>query len=103
MLGGSLLGLYGLIQGLHMRKDGKDDPFFEPLWKPKRPNGGASWAAWQTPAAPAPVYIPKEQWPSPKQRTDVVFAKSCVAENWCSTEAGTATEPASNFLVYPIP
>ena len=80
-----------------MKKDGKDDPFFEPAWKPKRPNGGASWAAWQTSAAPAPVYIPKEQWPSPKQRTDVVFAKSCVAENWCSTEVGTDTEPASNF------
>ena len=40
-----------------MKKDGKDDAFFEPLWKPKRPNGGASWAAWQTPAVPAPVCI----------------------------------------------
>jgi len=26
-----------------------------------------------------------------------VFAKSCVSENWCSTDAGTAIEPASNF------
>lgn len=80
-----------------MKKDGKDDPFFEPLWKSKRPNGGASWAAWQKPAAPEPVYMPKDEWPPPKQRTDLVFAKSCVAENWCSTDAGTATEPASNF------
>lgn len=80
-----------------MKKDGKDDPFFEPSWKPKRPNGGASWAAWQKPAAPEPVYMPKDEWPPPKQRTDLVFAKSCVAENWCNTDAGTATEPASNF------
>ncbi len=80
-----------------MKKDDKGDPFFEPLWKPRRPNGGASWAAWQKPAVPEPVYIPKDEWPSPKQRTDLVFAKSCVAKNWCSTDAGTTTEPASNF------
>ncbi|MDO7927560.1 colicin E3/pyocin S6 family cytotoxin [Pseudomonas sp. KFB-139] len=43
------------------------------------------------------MYAPKDEWPSPKQRADLVFAKSCVAENWCSTEAGTITEPASNF------
>ena len=34
-----------------MKKEGKDDSFFEPLWKPKRPNGGASWAAWQKTAS----------------------------------------------------
>lgn len=78
-------------------KDGKDDPFFQPRWEPRHPNGGASWAAWQKPAATEPVYIAKDEWPSPKQRTDLVFAKSCVAKNWCSTDAGTATEPASNF------
>ena len=80
-----------------MKKEGKDDSFSEPLWKTKRPNGGASWAAWQKPAPPEPVYIPKDEWPSPKERTDLVFAKSCVSENWCSTDAGTAIEPASNF------
>lgn len=80
-----------------MKKDGKEDPFFQPFWEPRRPNGGASWAAWQKPAAPEPVYIAKDEWPSPKQRTDLVFAKSCVAKNWCSTDAGTATEPASSF------
>ena len=32
-----------------MKKEGKDDSFFEPLWKPKRSNGGACWAAWQKP------------------------------------------------------
>ena len=80
-----------------MKKEGKDDSFSEPLWKTKRPNGGASWAAWQKPAPPEPVYIPKDEWPSPKERTDLVFAKSCVSANWCSTDAGTAIEPASNF------
>jgi hypothetical protein len=30
-------------------------------------------------------------------RTDKVFAKSCAAGNWCSTDAGTEIEPASNF------
>ena len=96
-LSGNLLGLYGLIQGLHLKKDDKDDPFLDSIWHQKRPNGGASWAAWAKPSVPEPVYIPKDEWPSPKERTDLVFAKSCVSENWCSTDAGTAIEPASNF------
>ena len=81
-----------------MKKEGKDDSFFEPLWKPKRSNGGASWAAWQKPPPPEPVYRSKDEWPSPKPRTDLVFAKSCVAENGCCTDARTATEPASMLL-----
>jgi hypothetical protein len=44
-----------------------------------------------------PVYVPKDEWPTPKPRTDLVFAKSCSPGNWCSTEAGTEEEPASNF------
>ena len=80
-----------------MKKDDKDDPFLDSIWHQKRPNGGASWAAWAKSSVPEPVYIPKDEWPSPKERTDLVFAKSCVSENWCSTDAGTATEPASNF------
>ncbi|MBM1186533.1 S-type pyocin domain-containing protein [Pseudomonas lundensis] len=80
-----------------MKKDDKDDPFLDSIWHQKRPNGGASWAAWAKPSVPEPVYIPKDEWPSPKERTDLVFAKSCVSENWCSTDAGTAIEPASNF------
>lgn len=80
-----------------MKKDDKDDPFLDSLWHQKRPNGGASWAAWAKPSVPEPVYVPKDEWPSPKERIDLVFAKSCVSENWCSTDAGTATEPASNF------
>ena len=38
-----------------------------------------------------------ERWPAPKERTDKIFAKSCAAENWHRTEAGTTVEPASNF------
>ena len=80
-----------------MRKDDKDDPFLDSTWHQKRPNGGASWAAWAKPSVPEPVYVPKDEWPSPKKRTDQVFAKSCVSENWCSTDAGKVIEPASNF------
>jgi hypothetical protein len=48
--------------------------------------------------APEPVYIPpKDPWPQAKPRDDQVFAKSCTPDNWCSTDAGTAPEPASNF------
>ena len=97
VLGSNLLGLYGLIQGLHIKKDDKDDPFLDSIWHQKRPNGGASWAAWAKPSVPEQVYIPKDEWPSPKERTDLVFAKSSVSENGCSTDAGTAIEPASNF------
>lgn len=46
---------------------------------------------------PEPVPSPPEQWPLPKPRQDMVFAKSCIAENWCHTGAGTTPEPASNF------
>ncbi|VVP89589.1 colicin E3/pyocin S6 family cytotoxin [Pseudomonas fluorescens] len=47
---------------------------------------------------PEPIYSPpKEQWPAPKPRDDLVFAKSCVPGKWCKTDAGTTTEPASNF------
>ena len=80
-----------------MKKDKKDDVFLEPIWRKNWPNGGASWAAWEKPTKPEPIYIPKDEWPSPKERTDLVFAKSCVSKNWCSTDAGSATEPASNF------
>ena len=81
-----------------MKKEGKDDSFFEPLWKPKRSNGGASWAAWQKPPPPEPAYRSKNKWPSPKPRTDLVFTQSCVAENGCCIDARTATEPASMLL-----
>lgn len=80
-----------------MEKDEKDNPFLTSPWQKSRPNGGASWAAWAKPPVPEPVYVPKDEWPSPKERADLVFAKSCVSENWCRTDAGTATEPASNF------
>ena len=80
-----------------MKKDEPDDPFSKPVWRSRRPNGGGSWAAWNTPTKPEPVYIAKDEWPVPKERTDQVFAKSCLSKNWCSTDAGTTTEPASNF------
>ncbi|MEB0205731.1 S-type pyocin domain-containing protein [Pseudomonas sp. CCC3.1] len=74
-----------------------DDWFPSDDWQPRLPNGGASWAAWNPPSKPEPVYIAKDEWPSPKERTDQVFAKSCLSKNWCSTDAGTTTEPASHF------
>lgn len=80
-----------------MKKDKPDDPFLTHDWGPRRPNGGASWAAWNTQTKPEPVYTGKDEWPSPKERTDQVFAKSCLSKNWCRTNAGTSTEPASNF------
>ncbi|WP_434655824.1 colicin E3/pyocin S6 family cytotoxin [Pseudomonas sp. R3-56] len=46
---------------------------------------------------PEPVRRPPERWPQPKPREDLVFAKSCSAENWCRTGAGVIREPASNF------
>jgi hypothetical protein len=60
---------------------------------------GGSFMGDPAPApTPEPVYIPpKEQWPHPKPRDDQVFAKSCIPGNWCQTDAGTTTEPASNF------
>ena len=80
-----------------MDKKKTKDPFERPWYEEKLPNGGASWAAWNKPKEPEPVYIPKDPWQPPKERTDLVFAKSCVADNWCKTDAGTTAEPASNF------
>jgi hypothetical protein len=83
-----------------MFQDDKKDPFWgNSLFAgTKLPNGGASWAAWTPPPEPERIQtlIP-ERWPAPRERTDKVFAKSCAAGNWCSTEAGTEVEPASNF------
>lgn len=80
-----------------MFKDDKKDPFGDDSIFKGLPNGSASWAAWNPP--PEPVRVPTsmpERWPAPKERTDKVFAKSCTGE-WCSTDAGTEVEPASNF------
>lgn len=80
-----------------MFKDDKKDPFGENSIFKGLPNGGASWAAWNPPPEPVRVPTPMpERWPAPKERTDKVFAKSCTGE-WCSTDAGTEVEPASNF------
>ncbi|SED12510.1 S-type Pyocin [Pseudomonas mohnii] len=80
-----------------MDKDTPEKTPFDDIWRRKRPNGGASWAAWNPPPEPERVYIAKDEWPLPKERTDLVFAKSCVSENWCSTQVGTSTVPASDF------
>lgn len=69
-----------------------DDDWFE-----ERHYGDASWGWWPAPEAPEPVYIEKDEWPTPRPREDQVFAKSCTPGNWCRTDAGTATEPAANF------
>ncbi|MBD8707000.1 S-type pyocin domain-containing protein [Pseudomonas sp. CFBP 13711] len=82
-----------------MFKDDKEDPFWaNSIFEGTTlPNGGASWAAWNPPPEPVRVPTPMpERWPAPKERTDKVFAKSCTGE-WCSTDAGTEVEPASNF------
>ena len=70
---------------------------FDDDWLWKRYSGGASWGSWPVPEAPEPVYIEKDEWPTPKPRQDLVFAKSCTAGNWCRTDAGTVLEPAANF------
>lgn len=60
----------------------------------------SSWGGGSMPRpspAPEPVHIAQDHWPLPKPRDDLVFAKSYIAENWCRTDAGTTTEPASNF------
>ena len=80
-----------------MDKDTPEKNPFDDIWRRKRPNGGASWAAWNPPPEPERVYIAKDEWPLPKERTDLVFAKSCVSEKWCSTQVGTSTVPASDF------
>ncbi|SET29439.1 colicin E3/pyocin S6 family cytotoxin [Pseudomonas graminis] len=80
-----------------MLKDDKKDPFGDNSIFKGLPNGGASWTPWNPPPEPVrePTLMP-ERWPEPKARTDKVFAKSCTGE-WCSTDAGTTVEPASNF------
>lgn len=70
---------------------------FDEDWPWKRPRWNGSWAAWNPPPPPEPVYVEKDEWPTPKPREDQVFAKSCTVDNWCRTDAGTALEPASNF------
>ncbi|WP_237886210.1 S-type pyocin domain-containing protein [Pseudomonas sp. PGPR40] len=67
------------------------------LVKERFASSGGGFIARSAPA-PEPVYIPpKDPWPQTKPRDDQVFAKSCIPDNWCSTDAGTALEPASNF------
>ena len=80
-----------------MRKDDPEDPFDRYFNGRQLPNGGASWAAWKPPKKPEPVYIQEDKWPTPKPRTEWVFAKSCTPYNRDRTDAGTGTEPASNF------
>ncbi|NMY72951.1 pyocin [Pseudomonas sp. WS 5071] len=46
---------------------------------------------------PDPVYMLKEEWPAPKNRTDLTFAKSISTAPWGTTHAGTGSEPATNF------
>lgn len=70
---------------------------FDEDWPWERPRWNGSWAAWNPPPPPEPVYVEKDEWPTPKPREDQVFAKSCTVDNWCRTDAGTAAEPASNF------
>ncbi|TPG82396.1 S-type Pyocin [Pseudomonas mandelii] len=67
------------------------------LVKERITSSGSGFVARSAPA-PEPVYIPqKDPWPQTKPRDDQVFAKSCIPDNWCRTDAGTALEPASNF------
>jgi len=74
-----------------------DKYLFDDEWHRKRWNGGASWTAWNPPQEPEPLYVPTDEWPTPKPRDDLVFAKSCTPDNWCRTDAGTTPEPASEF------
>ncbi|MBK5342123.1 S-type pyocin domain-containing protein [Pseudomonas sp. TH49] len=70
---------------------------FDEDWPWKRPGRNGSWAAWNPPPPPEPVYIEKDEWPTPRPREDLVFAKSCTPGNWCRTDAGTEPESAANF------
>lgn len=70
---------------------------FDDEWRRKRPSENATWTGWIPPPPPEPVYIRTDEWPSPKPRDDLVFAKSCAPGNWCRTDAGTTPEPASHF------
>ena len=80
-----------------MTKDKRKKDPFDDIWSRKRPNGGASWAGWNPPPEPEREYIPKDEWPIPKERSDPVFAKCCTPENWGSTHAGSDSMPASDF------
>ncbi|MHC8368443.1 hypothetical protein ACYZT9_21930 [Pseudomonas sp. ZT5P21] len=80
-----------------MTKDKQKKDPFDDFWSRKRPNGGASWADWNPPPEPERKYIPKDEWPIPKERTDRVFAKCCTPENRGSTHAGSDSMPASDF------
>lgn len=79
-----------------MSKDDWKDPFEPRKFVGNQPNRGFSWGSMHKPREPEPTFVP-EQWPTSKQRTDKVFAKSCASGQWCRTDAGTAAEPASNF------
>lgn len=57
--------------------------------------GGGGFA--RTTFEPEPVYIQEDQWPDPKPRTDLIFAKSISTAPWGTTKAGTDSEPATNF------
>ncbi|MDL5593519.1 S-type pyocin domain-containing protein [Bacillus subtilis] len=70
---------------------------FDDEWRRNRPSENAIWSGWIPPPPPEPVYIRTDEWPTPKPRDDLVFAKSCTPDNWCRTEAGTAPEPVSSF------
>ncbi|QHA81026.1 S-type Pyocin [Pseudomonas mediterranea] len=66
------------------------------LVKPRTAGSGGGWMPRSSPV-PEPIHIVQDHWPPPKPREDQVFAKSCIAENWCQTTAGTTIESASNF------
>ncbi|WP_423204291.1 S-type pyocin domain-containing protein [Pseudomonas kribbensis] len=70
---------------------------FDDEWRRNRQSENAIWSGWIPPPPPEPVYIRTDEWPTPKPRDDLVFAKSCTPDNWCRTEAGTAPEPVSSF------
>lgn len=76
-----------------MKKDDFEEPWFAWYFR-----GSSSGRVVRPAQSNEPVYyVPKDNWPAPKPRTDLIFAKSCAPGNWCSTDAGTKTEPASNF------
>jgi hypothetical protein len=81
------------------KKDEKKNPYDGWGSRSSLPNGGASWPVSHKRKEPERVYVPpaKEEWPAPKERTDKVFAKSCVPKKWGQTCVGNDTEPASNF------
>jgi len=71
-----------------------DDPFGH---KRKPYDWGPGWHIRAPLPKPEPVYIQEDKWPSPKPRTEWVFAKSCTHCNRDRTDAGTTEEPALNF------